>query len=221
MQGITTDSVLLAAFAAKKLDQKRRTVCDLFCGCGLLSLLLARRCPNLSLTGIDIDPVCCQMFLQNAGTNDLSLRMTAQQADASNAEMLRKFGTFDAVVANPPYFSTAQGAVSPDVHRRRERHGCSIAAFVQAAALLLKNGGTLFCVYPTSRLAELICTLHGHGLEPKHMQLIAHTAQSEPTLALIEAAKGAAVGMRCDPTMILYETSGEMTADCAAAYHLP
>ena len=217
MQAVTTDSVLLAAFAAERLDHKRRTVCDLFCGSGLISLLLARRCGNLTLLGVDIDAEACELYAKNAKINGLDARMRAICADATSPDAMQ----LDAVVANPPYFSPENGAVSPDSARNLARQGCSAQCFAKAAAKLLKNGGALFCVYPTARLIDLTAALREANLEPKRMRLIAHCLGKKPSLVLVEAVKGAHAGLDFEPTLYLYDENGEMTAACAAAYALP
>ncbi len=220
-QPVTTDSVLLAAFAAEKLDQKRRVVCDLFAGSGLLSLLAARRSPRITLTGIDIDENACRLYRKNAAENGLTARMTAICRDAAALTGQGLDGRFDAVIANPPYFSDGRGAASPNPARQTARQGCPLEAMADAAALLLKNGGALFLCYPAERLAELICALSARSLIPKRLRMVAHTAEKRPSIVLLEAVKGAAHGLICEKTLIQYEKNGAMTADCAAMYALP
>lgn len=220
-QPVTTDSVLLAAFAAEKLDQKRCAVCDLFAGSGLLSLLAARRSPRITLTGIDIDENACRLYQKNAAENSLAERMTALCLDAATLCGQGLDGRFDAVIANPPYFSTERGAPSPDSVRQTVRQGCSLETMAGAAALLLKNGGTLFLCYPGERMAELICALSARNLTPKRLRMVAHTVDKRPSIVLLEAVKGAAHGLICEKPLIQYEKNGEMTAECAAMYALP
>ena len=220
-QPVTTDSVLLAAFAAEKLDQKRRAVCDLFAGSGLLSLLAARRSPRITLTGIDIDESACRLYQKNAAENGLTERMNARCLNAAALRGQGLDGYFDAVIANPPYFAAGRGAASPDPARQTARHGCSLAAVANAAALLLKNGGALFLCYPAERMAELICALSACSLIPKRLRMVAHTAEKRPSIVLLEAVKGAAHGLICEKTLIQYEKNGGMTAECAAMYALP
>ena len=218
LQGVTTDSVLLAAFAAEHLHEKRADVCDLCCGSGLLTLLTLARTPRTTFCGVDCDPAACRCFAQNAQNNRISDRVSAVCADLTEIRRFFSPGAFDAVIANPPYFEAECGAASPDETRRISRQGCPLETVLSAAAFLLKNGGYLNLCFPTARLAELFARMSAAGLEPKRLRLAAHTAEKPPSIALVEGIRGANSGMTCEPLLILRDSSGRMTDACAAAY---
>ena len=62
------DTLLLGAFATLS---RRGRVCDLGCGCGALPLLLLRRAPDLSVTGVELDPTAAQAARDNLARNHL------------------------------------------------------------------------------------------------------------------------------------------------------
>lgn len=63
-----TDSFLLSALPQLK---KGLRVCDLGCGTGLLGLLLLQRQPELTVTGIDIQPAAIALAQKAAAENHL------------------------------------------------------------------------------------------------------------------------------------------------------
>lgn len=218
LQGVTTDTVLLAAFAAEHLLEKRAAVCDLCCGSGLLTLLTLARTPRTTFCGVDCDPAACRCYEQNAQNNRISDRMSAVCTDLTEIRRCFSPGTFDAVIANPPYFEAERGAASPDETRRISRQGCPLETVLSSAAYLLKNGGHLYLCFPAARLAELFSRMSAAGLEPKRLRLAAHTLEKAPSIALVEGVRGAKCGLNCEPLLILNDSSGRMTDACAAIY---
>ncbi len=201
LQPITTDALLLADFA----KTNGGPVCELCCGGGIVSLLMARKRPETAFTGVDRDELAVETYRKNGLAN--GLRFTAVCQDASQAPCVLGQGVFAAVVANPPYFTPVQGATSPNICRARARQGedFSLEHLACAAGKLLKNGGTAaLCICP-ERLSELLCLLQKNGLEPKRLQLVAATASKPPFLALIEAKKQAKPGLRVLPIWFLGE----------------
>ena len=89
LQGITTDSVLLAAYAAERLRTLRGEVCDLCSGSGLISLLLARRCAGIRLHGVDTDAEACRCYQKNAGENGLAPRLSVTRRAAPHGRAAR------------------------------------------------------------------------------------------------------------------------------------
>ncbi len=221
LQGVTTDSILLAAFAAEHLLEKRAAVCDLCCGSGLLTLLTLARTPRTTFRGVDCDPNACRRYEQNAQNNQLLNRMSAVCADLTEIRRFFSPGAFDAVIANPPYFEAERGAASPDETRRISRQGCPLETVLSSAAYLLKNGGHLNLCFPAARLAELFSKMSAAWLEPKRLRLAAHTVEKAPSIALVEGVRGARSGLICEPLLILYDSSGRMTETCAALYGEP
>ena len=221
LQGVTTDSVLLAAFAAEHLREKHAAVCDLCCGSGLLTLLTLARTPCTTFCGVDCDLNACRCYTQNAQNNRISDRMSARCADLTEIRRFFSPGAFDAVVANPPYFEAERGASSSDETRRISRQGCPLETVLSSATYLLKNGGHLNLCFPAARLAELFSKMSAAGLEPKRLRLAAHTVEKAPFIALVEGIRGAKSGLICEPLLILCDSSGRMTDACAAIYGVP
>ena len=73
-----TDAMLLSHFTRVK---KGDNVCDLGCGNGAITVLLAARHPDISLTGIEILPGSAALAQENVALNNLEDRMRIIHGD--------------------------------------------------------------------------------------------------------------------------------------------
>ena len=112
----STDTFLLGSFPRLR---RGMTVCELGAGTGLLSLLLLAREPELTVTGVELQPQACALFRRTAEENGLQGRMHCLEGDLRQG--LLPPGRFRLAVANPPYFPPGAGAVAPDAARRTAR----------------------------------------------------------------------------------------------------
>ena len=63
----STDTFLLGSFPRLR---RGMTVCELGAGTGLLSLLLLAREPELTVTGVELQPQACALFRRTAEEKD-------------------------------------------------------------------------------------------------------------------------------------------------------
>ena len=82
-----------------------------------------------------------------------------------------------------------------------------------------RTAHTLRPLLQPERLAELMCCMSAHGLEPKRMRMVCHTAGAAPNLLLVEGRRGAKPGMRIEPALILREADGSETEEIRRIYH--
>ncbi|MBE6957179.1 MAG: methyltransferase domain-containing protein [Ruminococcaceae bacterium] len=184
------DSLALSRFASVRDGQR---VCDLGCGGGTLLLLLAGRARNLSLTGVELDETAARAAADNLTRNGLA--GTIVQVDLRSNPL--PAGQFDLVIANPPYFSVGSGKSGG--HARCEEF-CSLDELCAAAGRLLKNGGRFALCHRPERLCDVLCTLRRHDLEPKRLQLVAHSPAHFPCTLLVEAVRQGRPGLSVLPT---------------------
>lgn len=211
-----TDSFLLGAFPKLKRGEQ---VCDLGAGTGLLGLLLLAREPSLHITNVEIQSAACDLARRTAVLNGLDSCVTCIEGDLRDAALL-KAGSFDLVIANPPYFAENSGAQAETDARRTARSevSCTLEDICAAAKRLLRWGGRLALVLRTDRLAELMELTRRHGLEPKRLRLIQNTARSAPGLFLLECRRGGKTGLVAEAPLIMVNEDGTPTADVDAAY---
>jgi tRNA1(Val) A37 N6-methylase TrmN6 len=212
-----TDTFLLSSLPRLKPGLR---VCDLGCGTGLLGLLLLQRQPALSVTGVDILPEAIALAEQAAVENGLTDRLTFRQGDLRQARDLFPPGSFDLVVCNPPYYPPTSGKLSADSALRAARSevSCTLEDVCQAAAHLLRWGGSFCLVHKPERLADLCCALRAAGLEPKRLREVCKQAGSAPSLLLMEGRRGGKPGLTIQASLVLQTADGAPTAELNAIY---
>ena len=168
-------------------------VCDLGCGTGFLSILLLQRQRELTVTGLDIQPEAVRLARLAAAGNGLQDRLTFRREDLRETDL--PAGSFDLVVANPPYFPVGSGLSGGPA---RSEEFCSLEELCAAAGRLVKNGGRFALCHRPERLADVICSLRAHGLEPKRLKLAAHGPGCPPSLLLVEAVRQGRPGLKIE-----------------------
>lgn len=179
------DALALGAFSTVKPGWR---VCDLGTGSGTLLLLLAGRAERLDLIGVELDALSAQTARENLAANGLPGAILT--GDLRSAPLPP--GSFDLVISNPPYFPVGSGK-SGGLARSEEC--CSLEELCAAAGRLTKNGGRFSLCHRPERLADVICALRAHGLEPKRMRLVSHSPEHPPSLLLLEAVRQGGPGL--------------------------
>ena len=135
---MSTDSVLVANFLT--LGHAMR-IADLGCGSGNIAFLLAGRAPDCRITGLELQPLACQAAQESVRRNALAPRVEILQADLRQIRTILPQHSFDAAVANPPYFpqGSGQAAASPLLAAARSEATCTLAQLLDAAAWLCQD----------------------------------------------------------------------------------
>ena len=143
--GVTTDTVLLAAFPGLS---RCRLACELGCGVGAAALFLAARAPQLRVDAVDILPAAVELARQNVAANGLENLVRVLEGDLREPGLLPG-DHYDLVLCNPPYFVRGAGRPSgtPERHTARSDDSCTIEEVCTAAGRLLKTGGQCVCLY--------------------------------------------------------------------------
>lgn len=213
-----TDSVLLAAFAG---NGRVRRFADLGCGAGVLTVLLLQKLPEAAAVGVEIQPEAAALCRANLAANGLTGRAEVRTGDLRTRSALPEAGSFDLVVANPPYFPEGSGYAAPDEKRAaaRDERFCTLQDVCSAAAYLTRWGGTFALVHRPERLSELFCTMTACGVEPKRLRMVCRTAEAAPSLVLVEGRRGGKPGLTFDPPLPLYAPDGGDSEEIREIYH--
>lgn len=148
---VGTDSDLLGTLA-----EGGRDILDIGTGTGIISLMLAQRYPEATITAVEIDDDAVLdarvNFSQSRFASRLSLRHQSFQDYLSDVTTTytpsQDFGLYDCVVCNPPYFD--RSLECDTLGRTRARHTSSLPFPVLAggAYKLLKEGGVFSVCIP-------------------------------------------------------------------------
>src|SRR5512135_973815 len=145
----TLDSLLLADFCRIK---PRDTILEPGAGTGIISLLLAKKFPRVSVVSIEAQAAVANICSRNISDNGLDDRIVLLNQDIREIHHTLKPASFDAIVANPPYTRTGTGRQSPVQERLTSRHDQlgTIQAWLDLR-IFLRNKGRYFLVFPAGR----------------------------------------------------------------------
>ena len=213
-----TDAVLLGNFV--KIGAAKRGL-DIGCASGVIALLMLARSEKIHMTGIEIVEEAAALARENMAHNGLTERSEIVSGDIRNYRQLFAAGSFDVVVSNPPYYALSTGVVSPKEGRAAARGelACTLEELCAAAEYLCRWDGKVDIVYRPERLSELFAVMTAHGIEPKRLRIVAHTADSAPSLVLVEGRRGGKPGLTIEPMLIIKNQDGTDTDEIKKIYH--
>lgn len=210
-----TDTFLLSAFPRLRAGMR---VCDLGCGTGLLGLILLQREAGITVTGVEIQAEAVRLGERAVLENGLERRLCFRVEDLRTTGL--DAGSFDLVVCNPPYYPLGAGELAEDLGRRAARAEvqCTLEDVLQAAARLLRWGGSFCVVHKPERLTDLLCAARGAALEPKRLRFVASLAENGPSLLLLECRRGGKPGLTVEAPLILHNPDGSPSPEVNRIY---
>ncbi len=204
------DSILLGSFAQPR---KRDRVLELGCGCGVIAAMIAiTRRPRV-IVGIELQHELAELARSNLALNRLE-NLTVIEADLRDRKIAGvDTGTFDYIVANPPYREARGGRERPNRSRHLARGGgASLRDFIKAATRYASSSGKVAIIFTAIRAAELIAELKACSLEPKRLRFVHPYAEAVASVVMVEARKGGGIEVKIEAPLILWERPGEYSA---------
>lgn len=175
---ISTDGVLLGAWA----ECYGSRVADIGAGSGLVSLMIAQRFPDVRITALEIDPEACKDAEYNISNSPWSERISVRCMDFAD---WTPDDRFDAVVSNPPFFSSTLR--SPDSARALARHidsGFSYTSLIRRADEMLTDNGILSMILPADCEDDVIFTAEMNRMK-LHRLCRVSTLEGRPPLRIL------------------------------------
>lgn len=148
---VGTDGVLLGAWADVT---GAKSVLDIGCGSGLISLMMAQRISNVTITGVEIDEGACIDAEFNCKMSKWAERIKIVNADIREFNMA--FESPLLILSNPPFFT--EKLQSPDASRAKARHesGFGIKELIEISSQLMKSDyDSLAFIAPAGRDEEI------------------------------------------------------------------
>lgn len=174
---IGTDALLLGAYidAADHIE-----ALEVGSGCGIISLMVGRKCSNLKITGIDIDAASVMEANANAKWNNLEDRIVFLEQDFNSIRDRQ----FDLIFSNPPYF---ENSLHPeDLRKSNSRHtsALSFEELISGVASHLIPGGSFYCIIP-SEYEQKITSLASDVLLNLRRALVIRSLRKNPAIRSI------------------------------------
>ena len=144
------------------------------------------------------DTVC------DLGENGWADRAAFHEGDLRDVSVLPKAGSVDYVISNPPYFPADSGESAKGEARQiaREETSCTLDDVCAAAQRVLRYGGRFALVHRAERLADVLCAMRSHGIEPKRLRFLAKSPDAAPSLLFVEGKRGGKSGLVIEPPLV-------------------
>lgn len=214
---VNMDTILLAGFSRIKKNEK---VLELGCAHGAVSLIMAKRTPQASFRGIDIQLSLIEMARRNAELNGLVQNTAFDVCDLRKIKNTFLHQSLDVVTVNPPYEDPGCGRKSHIETNRIARQGefCTFEDVCRASHFVLKSGGRLYMVMRALRMAETFETLRRHHLEPRTLRTVHSTQKHNAAIFLLEARRDGGAALTVQPPLIVYDGAHEYTGELKKFY---
>lgn len=145
------DSVLLGAAVAPA----SRSVLDLGAGVGTAALVALAREDQREALLVDTDVDALRLAEENIARNGFAGRARVVRLDVAAGG--KPHGSFDTVIANPPYFAEGQGtAATTRGAAARQMDPVTLDAWVRTAAANTGSGGQAIFIVPAYTIAPLL-----------------------------------------------------------------
>ena len=211
------DAVLLTGFASVREGER---VLDLGTGTGIIPILLEAKTKGSEFKALEIQHESADMARRSVMLNSLEEKIEIVEGDIKEASKIFGAAVFDVVTTNPPYMNDNHGLKNPELPKAIARHEvlCDLEDVVKAAARCLKPGGKFYMVHRPFRLAEIMVVMNRYKLEPKRMRLVYPFIDKEPSMVLIEGARGGKSRITVEPPLIIYESQHKYTKEIYDIY---
>jgi tRNA1(Val) A37 N6-methylase TrmN6 len=205
------DPVLLAAAVPAVAGD---SVLDVGAGAGAAALCLARRVEGCRVTGIELDPDLAGLCRENAALNGFDDRVAVTQGDLTRPPPSLAAGTFDHVMANPPYLEAARASLSPDPSKAAasvEGQG-DLADWVGFCLAMARPRGSVTLIHRADRLDRILACLGSQAGAIAVLPLWPKLHGGRPAKrVIVQARKGTATPLRLLPGITLHADGGGFT----------
>jgi len=182
---VNTDSLILGSWVN---PNGAKSVLDIGTGTGILALMMAQKTDDAAdIQAIEVDESAAQQARDNAEMSKWSKRISVHH---QALEVYKPKAKFDIIISNPPYFehsnkpTNAFASQSDARHSARQTGLLSPTALFQFAANNVSAGGSLYCVYPYQRMAEIEQAALAFNLFVTSCLVVKHDSKSDPYLCV-------------------------------------
>lgn len=204
---------LAAAIPAEGQDQ----VLDLGCGSGAAMLCLATRLPQARIFGLDVQRELVRLAGDNIAANGMAGRLSVMIGDLLQPPPRLSPGSFDHVMANPPFLPRGQGTEAANPARAAAHHEgeANLGDWVRFALSMAKAKGSVTFIHRADRIDALLGQIAGRAGEVVVYPLWAGAGRPASRI-LVRARKQVAAPARLAPGLVLHEPDGRFTTAAEA-----
>lgn len=210
------DPVLLAAAVPARAGER---VLDAGCGVGTAGLCLAVRVVGVRVSGIDLQRDLVALAAASARDNGLAERVDFMAGDLLRPPPRLAAGTFDHVMANPPFAAAGRGHPPPDPAKAAAavEGEARLADWLRFCLVMVRPKGSVTIVHRADRLDELLALMR-QGLGELTVFPLwpggapAADGRARPAKrVIVSGRKGVAAPLSLLPGLVLHAADGAYT----------
>jgi len=182
---VGTDGVLLGAWTNVGAHTSR--ILDVGSGTGLISLMMAQRCPHAEIDGVELDPEAFEQGVENFEQSPWDLNLFNYHASFQEfAEEIED--QYDLIISNPPFFDHGDRPAGPR-KLARDKTTLPLEDLISGADRLLSEQGRLALVLPADQEQNLRALLSKFNFVLTRMTKVRGHAQSPVKRILVECSR--------------------------------
>jgi tRNA1(Val) A37 N6-methylase TrmN6 len=213
------DGVLLAATVEAEAGAQ---VLDVGAGVGVVGLCVAHRLPDARITMVERDGQLAALARRNVERNGFAARVRVIQADVLQPlgeapELAAVAGSFDQVLANPPFHVEGRGTAAGDPVKAgaNAMPAGALERWVRFMAAMARPGSRITLIHRAEALPEVLQALAGRFGGAVVVPL--HPRDGEPALrVLVRAVKGSRAPLELQPGLFLHNADNSFQHRIAA-----
>ncbi|HVH73811.1 MAG TPA: methyltransferase [Stellaceae bacterium] len=207
---VAIDPVFLAASVPA---EEGHTVLDIGCGTGAAMLCLAARLPQCRVVGLEMQRELVRLAGDNVILNDMTARASVMIGDLLRPPPRLSPGSFDHVMANPPYLERGRATPPADPARAGANieGEADLGAWVRFALAMARSKGTVTLIHRADRIDALLAEFAGRAGEIVVFPLWPGKGKPANRI-LVRARKDTAAPARLAAGLVLHEADGRLTA---------
>lgn len=151
---VGVDGVLIGCWADISGVKK---ILDVGTGCGVIALIMAQRCQNAFISGIDIDVPSIEEATENVKNSSWKDRIVIKKASfpCDVLDKCNSYSGYDLVISNPPYFNSGIAEASTPREKARHQGVLSPSSILLHSRQILNEGGSVAMVIPLEEIDRL------------------------------------------------------------------
>ena len=213
------DPVFLAAAVPAAAGE---SVLDVGAGAGAAALCLAARVADVRVRGVEVAPDLVRLAVGNAGLNGLGGRVEFIAGDLLRPPARLAAGSFDHVMANPPYLPEGRGHPPPDAAKRAAQveGAAGLEDWLRFCVAMVRPKGSVTLIHRADRLDAVLAVLRdgagGIVVFPLWPGAGRGGDAAPAKRVIVRARKGIAGPLRLAPGLVLHEAGGAFTPEAEA-----
>jgi tRNA1Val (adenine37-N6)-methyltransferase len=174
-------------------------------------MLAYRAKTHRKIVGVEIQPELAELAVRNVNENNSGNLIEIRRLDFRKISSGFEPESFDLALSNPPYRKPGAGRINPDRQKAIARHEltATLDDVFGAAHYLLRTGGRVALVYPSTRLPNLLRSANDRGFSSKRLTMIYSSPLGRCRLVHLECRKGGGEELKVERPFFIYDENGQ------------